>query len=276
MVCRLEEQQNWSELHSRRALRAEARTRKRKRNMTLFAVLVLLVILTVTFVTLGAVSGKKGTPKPATVAKKKTSKATSSPAKETAPQAAGTTAPATPPVVSESPPPAAAPPPAPTRVAPVDGKPVYPYTRDGSIACGKWSAGSDDYPFFGAPRSGGRLHGAIDVYPPAGRGAPVKAIKDGTVVQVIPAFYTRADGEVCYGILIDHGDFVAFYGEMASPAALSVGQTVKTGQQIGTVSGTVQLHFEMYTPGTRARGNWYGSQPANLQDPTQFMLGLTG
>lgn len=115
MVCRLEEQQNWSELHSRRALRAEARTRKRKRNMTLLAVLALLVVLTVTFVTLGAVSGKKGTPKPATAAKKKTSKATSSPAKETAPQAAATTAPATPPVVSESPPPAAAPPPAPTR-----------------------------------------------------------------------------------------------------------------------------------------------------------------
>jgi hypothetical protein len=48
------------------------------------------------------------------------------------------------------------------------------------------------------------------------------------------------------------------------------------GQQIGAVSGTVQLHFEMYTPGTRSRGNWYGQQPANLEDPTQFMLGLTG
>ena len=78
------------------------------------------------------------------------------------------------------------------------------------------------------------------------------------------------------GILIDHGDFVAFYGEMASPPALSVGQTVKQGQQLGVVSGTLQLHFEMYTPGTRARGDWYGPQPANLKDPTQFMLGLTG
>ena len=41
----------------------------------------------------------------------------------------------------------------------------------------------------------------------------------------------------------------------AGARPLSVGQTVKAGQQIGAVSGTVQLHFEMYTPGTRARGN---------------------
>jgi len=169
---------------------------------------------------------------------------------------------------------ATSPDPAPTQVAPVDGNPVYPFTKDGSIACGHWPSGSTDYPYFGAPRENGRLHGAIDVYPPTGKGTPVKAIKDGTVVQVIPDFYTRADGEVCCGILIDHGDFVAFYGELQSPAALSVGQTVKTGKQIGAVSGTIQLHFEMYTPGTRARGNWYGSQPSNLLDPTAKMLDL--
>lgn len=160
--------------------------------------------------------------------------------------------------------------------APMDGQPIYPYTKDGSIACGHWPAGSTDYPYFGAPRENTRKHGAIDVYPPTGKGTPVKAIKDGTVVQVIPDFYTRADSEVCCGILIDHGDFVAFYGEMTSPATLSVGQTVKRGQQVGTVSGTVQLHFEMYAPGTKARSNWYGPQPANLQDPTGMMLKLYG
>jgi len=161
-------------------------------------------------------------------------------------------------------------------VTPMDGKPIYPFTKDGSIACGHWPAGSTDYPYFGAPRENGRKHGAIDVYPPNGRGTPIRAIKDGTVVQVVPDFYTRADGEVCCGILIDHGDFVAFYGEMTSPAALSVGQTVKRGQQIGTVSGTVQLHFEEYTPGTKARHDWYGAQAADLKDPTDLMLGLYG
>ena len=161
-------------------------------------------------------------------------------------------------------------------VAPVDGQPLYPYTKDGSIACGHWPAGSTDYPYFGAPRENTRLHGAIDIYPPTGRGTPVKAIKDGAVVQVIPSFYTRADGEVCCGILIDHGNFVAYYGEMANPPSLSVGQTVKKGQQIGVVSGTVQLHFEMYRPGTKARTDWYGNQPSSLLDPTQFMLQLIG
>jgi murein DD-endopeptidase MepM/ murein hydrolase activator NlpD len=161
--------------------------------------------------------------------------------------------------------------------APMDGRPIYPFTKDGSIACGHWPSGSTDYPYFGAPRENGRKHGAIDIYPPTGKGTPVKAVKDGTVVQVIPDFYTRsADGEQCCGILIDHSDFVAFYGEMTSPAALSVGQTVKQGQRVGTVSGTVQLHFEMYTPGTKARHDWYGSQPADLEDPTNMMLKLFG
>lgn len=165
---------------------------------------------------------------------------------------------------------------APPAVAPTEGRPVYPFTREGSIACGRWPSGSTDYPYFGAPREGSRLHGAIDIYPPGGRGAPVKAMKDGTVLQVIPDFYTRADGEVCCGILIDHGDFVGFYGELTGPAWLSVGQAVKSGQQVGTVSGTAQLHFEEYSPGTKARHDWYGEQAADLVDPTDRMLMLYG
>jgi murein DD-endopeptidase MepM/ murein hydrolase activator NlpD len=176
-----------------------------------------------------------------------------------------TTTPATQPVVTDT-----------GMSAPMDGKPIYPYTKDASIANGHWSAGSTDYPYFGAPREGTRLHGAIDVYPPAGQGTPVKAIKDGTVVQIVPEFYIRTDGEKCWGALINHGDFVAFYGELASPVTLSVGQTVKRGQQIGAVSGTAQLHFEMYTPGTNSRGDWHGAQPTNLLDPTDTMRKLYG
>jgi len=170
--------------------------------------------------------------------------------------------------------------PPPALTAPISGQPVYPFTKTESINCGHWQAGSTDYPYFGAPRtqvnSAGeqRKHGAIDVYPQGGRGTPVKAIKAGTVVQVIPNFYTRADGERTCGILIDHGDFVSFYGELTGPPQLSVGQTVSQGQQVGTVSGTAQLHFELYNPGTTARTDWYGEQPSILRDPTQFMLDL--
>ena len=158
--------------------------------------------------------------------------------------------------------------------APVGGPPLYPFTRDESIACGHWSAGSTDYPYFGAPRNGTRLHAGVDIYPPGGAGAPVRAVKAGTVVRT-GSFYTRANGEQTYAILVDHGDFVANYGEVRQPEAWVVpGAAVERGQVIGYVSGTVQLHFEMYAPGTTGWLQWYGTQPANLIDPTGYMLKL--
>jgi hypothetical protein len=158
--------------------------------------------------------------------------------------------------------------------APVPGPPLYPLTKDGSIACGHWSAGSTDYPYFGAPRNGTRLHAGVDIYPPGGEGTPVRAVKPGTVVTT-GTFYTRANGEQTYAILVDHGDFVADYGEVKKPESWVVpGATVERGQVIGYVSGTVQLHFEMYAPGTTSWLQWYGPQPANLIDPTSYMLML--
>jgi PASTA domain/Peptidase family M23 len=163
---------------------------------------------------------------------------------------------------------------APALVAPVEGKPVYPFTRDASIACGHWESGSQDYPYFGAPRDGNsRTHAGIDIYPQGGEGAAVRAMKDGTVIKLAP-FYTRASGEVTYGLLVDHGDFVANYAEL-KPPGLGVGSAVKQGQVIGAISGTDQLHLEMYDPGTRDwTSGWYGTRPSNLRDPTQTMIDL--
>lgn len=157
---------------------------------------------------------------------------------------------------------------------PVEGQLLYPFTREESIACGHWPPGSTDYPYFGAPRNGTRLHAGIDIYPPGGEGTPVRALKAGTVVTTGP-FYTRYTGEVTYAILVDHGDFVADYAEVRPPEAwVRPGAPVARGQVIGYVSGTLQLHFEMYAPGTTSWEQWYGPQPANLRDPTQMMLGL--
>ncbi len=159
-------------------------------------------------------------------------------------------------------------------LAPVDGPLLYPFTRDASIACGHWPAGSTDYPYFGAPRAGTRLHAGIDIYPAAGAGAPVRAMKAGTVVRT-GLFYTRYTGEQTFAVLVDHGDFVANYAELRPLGAwVQPGAGVARGQVIGYVSGTVQLHFEMYTPGTTGWLSWYGPQPANLIDPTAMMLGL--
>ena len=155
---------------------------------------------------------------------------------------------------------------------PMDGDPIYPFTREESIACGHWPPGSLDYPYFGAPRSNSRIHAGIDVYPPAGEGAAVRAIKDGTVIKV-GLFYTRYTGEKTYAVLVDHGDFVANYAEVRPPA-LVAGSTLEMGDLVGYISGTRQLHFEMYTPGTTDWLPWYGEQPANLLDPTQMMLEL--
>lgn len=160
--------------------------------------------------------------------------------------------------------------------APLEGGPLYPITKDGSIACGHWEEGSQDYPYFGAPRNGGaRSHAGVDIYPPGGNGAPVHAIKDGTVVKIAP-FYTRASGEVTYGLLVDHGDFVVNYAEVREPS-LGVGDRVGRNQVIGQVSGTVQLHLEQYAAGTTTwTSGWYGERPSNLLDPTGLMHQLFG
>lgn len=176
------------------------------------------------------------------------------------------------------------------RYPPVDGSLVYPFTRDGSIACGHWESGSLDYPYYGAPREGSRLHGAIDIYTTGatatdGGGMTVRAIKDGTVLEVIDNFYQRsATGERTKALLIDHGDFVACYceirgqpNELGTPLSLAAGDHVEGGRVIGYISGTKQLHFEMYAPGTTSRTNWYGATPpACLMDPTDFVLSLYG
>lgn len=157
-------------------------------------------------------------------------------------------------------------------VRPMDGTPLYPFTKNESVACGHWPASSLDYPYFGAPRANGRLHAGIDIYPPAGVGAPVYAMKGGVVIRVEP-FYTRYTGEVTYAVLVDHGDFVANYAELKQPG-VERGDWIERGSMVGQISGTAQLHFEMYTPGTTSWAPWYGAQPANLLDPTGMMLDL--
>jgi len=198
------------------------------------------------------------------------SKASTAPASTPAAQPEATPAPAPEPAPAPAP---AAPAPDSGLSAPLEGHPLYPLTADGSIACGHWESGSTDYPYFGAPRNNSRKHAGVDIYPPAGRGAPVHALKAGTVVK-IGEYYTRADGEVTYGVVINHGDFVANYAEIHP--SVSVGQQVGRNQVIGTVGGTVQLHFEQYSAGTTTWVWWYGDKPGNLLDPTALMNQLFG
>jgi murein DD-endopeptidase MepM/ murein hydrolase activator NlpD len=157
--------------------------------------------------------------------------------------------------------------------APFDDTLKYPFVKDASIQCGHWGAKSQDYPYFGAPRDRNtRKHAGVDIYPSHGEGTPVTAIKSGKVIKVAP-FYKRSNGEVTYGVLIDHGDFVVNYAELKKPG-LRQGMQVRKGQDIGRISGTRQLHFEKYAAGTKDWIRWYGDCPSNLVDPTGMMVEL--
>lgn len=156
---------------------------------------------------------------------------------------------------------------------PFDNAPKYPFTRDASITCGQWGAKSQDYPYFGAPRDrNSRNHAGIDIYPLDGKGAKVNALKNGAILQIAP-FYTRATGEITYAVLVDHGDFVVNYAELQKPG-LKISEKIRQGQVIGAISGTRQLHLELYAKGTKKWLKWYGKQPSNLIDPTQLMTQL--
>lgn len=155
---------------------------------------------------------------------------------------------------------------------PFDGSLKYPFTKNEAVRCGRWRSRSQDYPYFGAPRDGNtRKHAGIDLYPMKGADTPIKAIRDGKVIKVAP-FYTRYNGEITYAVLIDHDEFVVNYAELRKPS-LSPGMVVKQKQVIGVVSGTRQLHFEIYRSGTTNWLSWYGNRmPPNLIDPTDMMI----
>jgi len=156
-------------------------------------------------------------------------------------------------------------------VAPLESAPKYPFTKDGSIRSGRWRKDSQDYPYFGAPRDRNtRHHAGVDMYPHGGAGSTVRALADGTVIKVAP-FYTRANGEVTYGVLVDHGDFVANYAELRKPD-IQVAADIRQGQVLGRIGGTQQLHFELYAQGTTDWSRWRGRRPDNLLNPTDLLL----
>ena len=114
---------------------------------------------------------------------------------------------------------------------------------------------------WGYPRSGGRTHKGNDIF--AERGRPVIAIDDGTVVRMnaneasgglggITLTYRTADGSEWYN---------AHLNEIAG--GLSVGSTVRAGQQIGTVGNTGNArttppHLHL---GRRYGGGWVNPYP---------------
>ncbi len=144
---------------------------------------------------------------------------------------------------------------------------------------------------FGARRSGGaRAHAGIDLYFPDF--TPLLALADGTVTRGPYPFYLRT-----HAIEIDHGTFIARYGEVAPEDTPFVkkGQHVTRGQQIGRVGiltkangrrlgvPSMMLHLELYdktetgalTRATGTSGRHLNGAPfmrrRDLVDPTGFL-----
>jgi murein DD-endopeptidase MepM/ murein hydrolase activator NlpD len=100
---------------------------------------------------------------------------------------------------------------------------------------------------FASPRAGGaRLHAGCDLYFP--KGTPIHAIADGVVIRGPYAFYCET-----FALEIDHGSFLARYGEIQSKTEVTSGATVHAGQKIASVGHLVgiqthsdMLHLELY------------------------------
>lgn len=100
---------------------------------------------------------------------------------------------------------------------------------------------------FASPRDGGvRLHAGCDLYFPLG--TPIHAVADGNVIRGPYPFYCET-----FALEIDHGSFLARYGEIQSSTEVRSGDPVRAGQRIAKVGHLVgiqvpsdMLHFELY------------------------------
>lgn len=120
--------------------------------------------------------------------------------------------------------------------------------------------------------AGPRYHAAIDLY--CSQGDAVVSVEDGKIVNFYP-FYKGTNA-----LLVKHGGYVVNYGEVSPNSlgalGLSIGSSVKAGQQIGTVGKLIMLHFETYVPGTTKNYSWLQKNPAptKLRNPSQLLLDL--
>jgi murein DD-endopeptidase MepM/ murein hydrolase activator NlpD len=110
---------------------------------------------------------------------------------------------------------------------------------------------SDGFGYRSSPGGiGSTNHQGIDFNP--GMGAPIQVIADGTVRL---AQKSDAGGYGCY-VIVDHNvngmKFASLYGHMqCASVAMSKGEDVKVGQQVGNVGSTgtstgAHLHFEIH------------------------------
>jgi murein DD-endopeptidase MepM/ murein hydrolase activator NlpD len=108
---------------------------------------------------------------------------------------------------------------------------------------------------FASNRSQGtRAHAGCDLYFPVGTW--IHAIRDGVVTAGPYAFYAGT-----FALEVDHGSFLARYGEIQASAPVSAGDHVTGGQKIARVGHLIgitvpsdMLHLELYDKSDGASG----------------------
>lgn len=128
-----------------------------------------------------------------------------------------------------------------TPVTTADGQFFFPF-KESDLPSQDWINGIR---CFGAKRShGARAHAGCDLYAPVG--TTIHAISSGTVTLGPYLFYAGT-----YALEIDHGGFLARYGEIQQKALVRAGDRVEAGQPIAKVGKLIgmnnaMLHLELY------------------------------
>ena len=131
--------------------------------------------------------------------------------------------------------------PPPVASAPADGQFFFPF-KENDLPTQDWIQGIR---CFGARRSGGnRAHAGCDLYAPVG--TTIHAITSGVVTLGPYLFYAGT-----FALEVDHGSFLARYGEIQKAAFVKAGDRVEAGQPIARVGKLIgmknsMLHLELY------------------------------
>jgi len=129
--------------------------------------------------------------------------------------------------------------------APPDGSAhFFPFTR---LPSASWQTGARAFGSNRNGKAGPRAHAGCDLYFPVG--TTIHAIADGVVVRDPADFYANTDA-----LEVDHGTFIARYGEIKKGCRLRRGDAVKAGEPIAQVGHLVgikvpsdMLHLELYS-----------------------------
>lgn len=114
-------------------------------------------------------------------------------------------------------------------------------TRAFAAPIARYEIGSRHGDIQNAPMLGRRVHNGVDLIAPAG--SHITAMADGTVVQLVMRSQARNNGGYGNFVLIRHGEYLAYYTEIAQPQ-VKEGAIVRRGQLLGKLDGHLHSYHK--------------------------------